>query len=230
VAHGQSEFLFALMANGIGEIPVQRDLQIFHLRIHAEMHALHRIAPRGDMIERGVQLREVFCLHHDVKFTELARPKAEFAAREVPAFDQPALFQVIHVARHAAGKLHVLRTSLQIEPGVIVIHRAPLSGQFSTTSQQHRALQRAAASYATRPPTSRTTAAIPSRRIETKVTYSARLNSAPRHEASSAVRTTFSSSARSSASSGFRPMKSVRKFVITASADTISSSIELRTR
>ena len=83
-----SKLFFAFVTDGVGKIAVQRDLQIFDLAVDAEVHAFHRLAPCGDVVKRGVELRQILRFHHDVKLAEIARPETELATGKPPTLDQ----------------------------------------------------------------------------------------------------------------------------------------------
>ncbi len=47
------------MPDRIRKVPVQRKLHVLDLRIDPEMHALDRLAPAADPVERGIELGKI---------------------------------------------------------------------------------------------------------------------------------------------------------------------------
>src|ERR1700687_4860689 len=93
----ESEPFVPVMAERIGEIPVQREHGILHQRIHAEMEALDRFAPSGHAFECGLELSEVRHLDHQMELAEPRGAEAELAPRQTPALDQTLLLEVAQV-------------------------------------------------------------------------------------------------------------------------------------
>lgn len=86
------------------------------------MEAFHGFAASGDGLKRGVELREIAYLDHNVELSKAGRAKAELAAGEPPCVDESALLQVSHVQGELFAEHDVAGSRLQVAPDVIDIH------------------------------------------------------------------------------------------------------------
>src|SRR5215469_11515671 len=108
-----------MMPERVGKIAIQRELRILHQAVDAEMKPLGRLAPAGNLLERGFELRQILHLDHQVELAAPLRREAELAPRQPPALDQPLLLQMSQIAGDALGKRDVADTRLQIAPDMI---------------------------------------------------------------------------------------------------------------
>src|SRR5262245_25658713 len=95
------------MTERIGEVAVERELRVLHQGVHAEMHALHGLAPARHLLEGLIELRQSLDLDHQVKLAKARRAETQLAPRQPPSLDQSLALEMAHIGRHALRKLDV---------------------------------------------------------------------------------------------------------------------------
>src|SRR5438132_1386895 len=111
-----SKFLLAEVAICIRKVAIEGEHGVLHQRVQPMMHALDRIAARGDMPERLFELRQIAGLDDEMKLAEPGRTEPELAPRETPAFDQAFGFEMAEILLRGLDQRGVADTRLEIAP------------------------------------------------------------------------------------------------------------------
>src|SRR5678815_2359894 len=90
----RSEPLLAVVTEGIGEVPVQREHRVLNLRVHAEMEPFDRLAPTRHAFKCQLELGQITDLDHQMELAETRRTQAQLAPGQTPSLDQPLLLEV----------------------------------------------------------------------------------------------------------------------------------------